>query len=161
LIVGVTAAALAAGGLVGLGTLGAAQAGSCPSTAQHWVPKSCLSNVRTVAIKYNPHVSSKNYAVSLRVGTFRGRTYAFAQYWNRSGYGNYDCAEPGCRRVQIDGNSYGYDWGQQTRTVRSTYSRYTSALRSTSRSDVRFRACTWWWNGFDNRVEGKYCTSYW
>ncbi|MGH3647619.1 MAG: hypothetical protein ACRDTM_10665 [Micromonosporaceae bacterium] len=166
LVIGTTAAALAAAGLFGFGGLGTAQALDCPSYASKWVHWGCLSSRYTVTYKTRSWSGGSWERVSLRVGKFRGATYAYAVFTCALDGGTpcktYDFDQDhGQQRLQIDGNSYGYDWGEQRVTIRSKYSRYTKALRSTSRSDVRFRACTWWWSSVSNSVRGKFCTTYW
>ncbi|MQA24916.1 MAG: hypothetical protein GEU94_05470 [Micromonosporaceae bacterium] len=150
-----TTAALAAGGLFSVVGMNSAQAASCPTYAAKWVHKNCLSGVYTVTYKTRWYSPDDYHRASLRVGKFRGVLYAYAVYYRSTGY--YDL---GYQKIQINGNSWGYNWGQQTVTINSKYSRYTKALRSTSRSDVRFRACSWW-DRFDGKRQYKFCTSYW
>lgn len=137
---------------------GTASASSCPSYAAKWVPKSCLSGVYTVASKkqWISQADNRYHVASLRAGKFRGKTYGYASYYRSSGH--YDTHY---QKIQIDGNSWGHDWGQHTATINSKNTRYTKALRTTSRSDVRFRACSWWWDRFDQEVQYKFCTKYW
>ncbi|MGH3739317.1 MAG: hypothetical protein ACRDT6_27510 [Micromonosporaceae bacterium] len=134
LIVGITAVALAGGGLVGLGGLNSAEAASCPSRAEKFVSFMCLTNRWTYDVKYagNEYGHGQMH-VSLRIGTFRGVGYAYAVFQNETG--NYS---RGDTTVKIEGGSY----GRSQRTVSSRWTRYSKAMRSSSSSSVSFKACT-------------------